>query len=244
MIRYQFDPATCGRSEDTFDGVVDAHPYEGAFIVNISGPVRALRSSVGTNSGQYTIGTDIFYPQREDSAVDLRVHNIPGVMSFDDLTTGLGGMRYFDDQHLDGSAISGRTADLSWAAPPAWQMVSGSVGSLVTTHSINTDIAGLQVTGWWQDHTYPSGTSRPPAPCTGDLTAWGQNGVRVASPIPCTDPTRYGTFSGCPLVAGQTTAKMLTSGRVRYFEAPNLPTSSAATLASRAQQPLVTTVGG
>ena len=38
-------PGNCGRSEDTFN---DA---EGAFIANRTGPVRAIRSYIGANSG-------------------------------------------------------------------------------------------------------------------------------------------------------------------------------------------------
>ena len=38
--RLQVTNSGCGRTEDTFDEVVSASPYEGAFIVNISGPVR------------------------------------------------------------------------------------------------------------------------------------------------------------------------------------------------------------
>ena len=40
-----FAPGNCGRSEDTFAAA------EGAFIVNKSGPVRAIRCYVGANSG-------------------------------------------------------------------------------------------------------------------------------------------------------------------------------------------------
>ena len=50
-----FAPGNCARSEDTFD---DA---EGAFIVNKDGPVRAIRSYVGANSGPSTERTHIFY---------------------------------------------------------------------------------------------------------------------------------------------------------------------------------------
>ena len=40
-----FAPGYCGRTEDTFN---DA---EGAFVINKSGPVRAIRSYIGANSG-------------------------------------------------------------------------------------------------------------------------------------------------------------------------------------------------
>ncbi len=55
-----FAPGTCERSEDTFSA------GEGAFIVNKSGPVRALRTYVGANSGPFTERLHVFYQRRED----------------------------------------------------------------------------------------------------------------------------------------------------------------------------------
>ena len=60
------------RSEDTFN---DA---EGAFIANKSGPVRAIRSYIGANSGPLTVRQHVFYERREDITTYLRVHAIPG----------------------------------------------------------------------------------------------------------------------------------------------------------------------
>ena len=73
-----FAPGNCGRSENTFN---DA---EGAFIVNKNGPVRAIRSYIGANSGPNTQREHIFYDRREDVRTFLRVHAIPGVMDFFD----------------------------------------------------------------------------------------------------------------------------------------------------------------
>ena len=96
-----FAPGVCGRSEDTFD---DA---EGAFLANINGPVRAIRSYIGANSGPYTERTHIFYAQREDIVTDLRVHPIPGVMSFFDYSNAAIGMQYTNDRNLAGVPIDG-----------------------------------------------------------------------------------------------------------------------------------------
>ena len=64
-------PGICGRSEDTFDAA------EGAFIANKSGPVRAIRSYIGANSGPITQREHIFYDRREDVRTFLRVHSVP-----------------------------------------------------------------------------------------------------------------------------------------------------------------------
>jgi hypothetical protein len=230
--RYQFTPGVCSRSEETFDGGA-TNPYEGAFIANISGPVRAIRSYIGANSGPYTVMTEVFYPQRSDSTADLRVHAIPGVMAFDDFTTGLTGMTYSDDQNT-GVPIDGHPDTINAAHVATWQMVSGAPGSIVTTRSISTDITGLQLSTYYLDQNPAS-----PVPCTGDAAAWGQNGVQILGPgggqVPCTDPTR----TGCSLAA-----KTFSVTRYRSFAGLNLSSTSAATLAGHALSPLQVTVSG
>ncbi len=229
--RVQFAPGVCGRSEDTFDGGA-TNPYEGAFITNISGPVRAIRSYIGANSGQYTVNTDVFYPSREDSTTDLRVHTIPSVMAFDDFTTGMA-LTYSDDQNSH-VPIDGVPDSIVAATPAAWQMVQGPAGSIVTARSMSTDITGLTLSTYELDQNPAS-----PTPCTGDAAAWGQNGLMIVGPggaIPCTDPTR----AECP--AG--TVKTFSATRFRYFKEPGLPTTTAAIYASRALAPLQVAVTG
>ena len=230
--RVQFAPGVCGRTEDTFDGGA-TNPYEGAFVANLSGPVRAVRSYIGANSGQYTVSTDLFYPQRADSVSNLRVHSIPSVMAFDDFTTGLAGLTYSDDQNTD-VPIDGVTDTIAAAHPAPWQMVSGAAGSVVTTRTLDTNISGLTLSTYYLDQQPAS-----PVPCTGDAAAWGQNGIQIVGPggtIPCTDPTR----PECP--AG--TVKSFTAVRYRYFAGPNLASADAAALASHGATPLQVTVTG
>ena len=237
--RVQFAPGVCGRSEDTFDNVIASSPYEAGFIVNLSGPVRAIRSSMGANSGQYTVTSDVFYPQREDTTVDLRVHTIPGAMVFDDLVTGTTGLTYSDSNLPGGVPIDG-VPDTVPANPALWQMVSGPQGSLVTTQSLTTDIPSPAASTYYLDQNPAS-----PTPCTGDAAAWGQNGVELTgsggSSLACTDPTIYGSGS-CPTVSGRTTAYSLSSTRHRYFEAPGFTSSQASALASDTLTPLQTSV--
>src|SRR4029079_5149747 len=89
-----FAPNVCGRSEDTFDATGPYGSAEGAFVINKSGPVRAIRSYVGANSGPSTQRTDICYDRREDLRTDLRVHAIPSVMDFIDYSAAASGMTY------------------------------------------------------------------------------------------------------------------------------------------------------
>src|ERR1043166_6788523 len=57
----QFAPGICSRTEDTFSN------GEGAFFANKTGPVRAVRSYMGANSGPTTERDHLFYEQRHRS---------------------------------------------------------------------------------------------------------------------------------------------------------------------------------
>jgi len=170
----------CSRNEDTFDGGAD-NPGEGAYVANISGPVRAIRSYIGANSYTATVNTDVFYPDREDTVTEVRGHaGLPGYGSADDFATGTTGLTYSDPANtrvvIDGhpDVVTPITYTTGSAAPPSWQMVSGPQGSLVTVRALDTTITGLNVSTVYQDQNPAS-----PAPCTGDAAAWGQNGMNV-----------------------------------------------------------------
>ena len=226
----------CGRSEDTFDGGAN-NPGEGAYVVNISGPVRAIRSYIGANSYQWTVNTDLFYPGREDTVTELRGHaGMPGYGGADDYVTGTTGLTYSDPKNT-GVVINGVSDTVTpityttGSTPPSmWQMVAGPQGSVVTVRTLDTDITGLNVTSVYQDRNPAS-----PAQCTGDAAAWGQNGVNVTSPVssvPVTDPT----LSGTP-------ARFIIH-RYRYFKGANTSTSTAATLDTQVHSPLQTSIAG
>jgi len=229
--KYFATKASCGRTEDTFDATLG---YTGEFVVNLSGPVRAIRSVMGANSFTYTVLTDVFYPNRQDSTIELRGHaGMPGFGSADDLTTGLAGMTYSDPANtgvpIDGTpdAFTPITAASGSALPPSWQVVSGPAGTMITTHSLTTDITGLEVASTFVDE---SGTKD----CTGDDSTWGQSGITVNSPVnnvPVTDPT----LSANP--------RHFTTERTRYFSGPDFPLADAPALEVRSHTPIAVTVG-
>jgi len=96
-----FGPNICGRSEDTFSA------GEGAFFTNKDGPVRAIRSYLGANSGPFTQRDHIFYEQRQDITTFLRVHEIPGVMDLYDYSPAASGMYYYNDWNTEGLLVDG-----------------------------------------------------------------------------------------------------------------------------------------
>ncbi len=205
--------------------------------MNISGPVRAIRSYFGANSYDMTVNTDIFYPNFEDTVTELRGHaGLPGYGSADDYVTNTNGLTYTDPQNsgvkIDGAndAVKPISYTSGSTAPAMWQMVSGAQGSVVTTRTLDTDITGLNVTTVYQDRNPAS-----PAQCTGDAAAYGENGMNVTSPVgnvPVTDPTITAT-PGTFVVH-----------RYRYFEGPNFSAANAATLDADARNPIQTSVAG
>ena len=228
-------PSGCPRTEDTFDG---ADTGEGAFIANISGPVRAIRSYMGANSYKWTSVNEIYYPSRQDTTIELRGHaGMPGFGQSDDLATGMTGMTYSDPANtnlvIDGvpdafTPITSKAGDAN--QPEQWQLIKGNQGSLVTTRVLETSISDLNVSTMYKDQS-PASTT----PCTGDASNWGENGVTTISPtlnVPATDPT---------LVSNPDT---YVATRYRYFEGPSETTEAAAALAANVRHPLTTSVQG
>jgi hypothetical protein len=193
-VMYRF-PGLCVRNEDTFDD------GEGAFVVNKVGPVRALRSYVGANSGPNTQATHAFYDTAVDTTIDLRVHAIPGVGATLDLNQQAFGMTFRSPQAPSGVPIDG-TPDNVPVGTPGWWTATGSQGNLGVAASFTSNL-GLTPQSYYQDDLTPSGQ------CTGDGQAVADSGVFFNSPIACTDPgitncgggtlqSRFRTIAGPP----------------------------------------------
>ena len=170
-----FAPGVCGRTEDTFDS------GEGAFITNLAGPVRAIRSYSGANSGPYTERTHFFYERREDIVTDLRVHEIPGVMDFWDYSPPPGSALHEQPQPR-GRAVDG-VPDTVTSGIQIWDKVDGPQGALTRATPVTnaTDSAGPTTT----TTTRRFRTRSRSAPA---ISSWGASGSWVNSTIPDTDP--------------------------------------------------------
>ena len=198
-------PGNCGRSEDTFD---DA---EGAFIANKVGPVRAIRSYIGANSGPLTQREHIFYEQREDIRTFLRVHSVPGPWDFFDYSAAASGMNYRNNLNTAGVTIDGNP-DSPTAGALTWESVDGPQGGLSMVHTLTTDIPSFTSTSHYLDDSTP-GTGAE-TQCTGDAQAFGESGPWINSTMPNTDP-RTSPFNS------------LASTRTIYFEAPGKANGAA-----------------
>ena len=196
----QFSPDNCGRSRLTFA------QGEGAFLANRSGPVRAIRSFLGANSGPMTEHQQIFYEGREEDTTFLRVHPIPAVMSFLDYSAAATGMTYRNNNNTVGVTVNG-VADSVAAGPLTWESVDGVQGALTSVHTWSTTLAAGKFTSFYRD------LSSPPAgqtPCQGDSGFYGASGPYVNGSIGSTDEPSNG---GAP-------ADRLTSTRTMFFDAP------------------------
>jgi len=211
--RNQFAPGDCGRSEDTFSA------GEGAFFVNKDGPIRAIRSYMGANSGPLTQREHHFYEQRQDITTFLRVHEIKGIMNLYDYSPQAIGMSYYNSLNTQGVLIDG-IQDSVTAGPAVWEMVTGAQGSLLMSSVIDTNISPFTPTSYYSDDDDPK-----KSPCTGDDFEYGTSGAWVDHTIPNTDP------SNPP-------AATLIGTRVVYYESPNQTVQTAALRQNQAGTPL------
>lgn len=163
-----FPGGSCGRSNRTF---ADA---EGAFVANIDGPVRAIRSYVGANSGPKTQRTHLMYQDREEIVTDLRVHAIPGILDIADWSEGAVGMTYRSSTTPGGVTIDGNAESVSTAVPD-WEAVHGARGAVVMTTRLDSNVPGITAEWYWRDQRTASTVL-----CWGDNSYLGASGSSIA----------------------------------------------------------------
>ncbi|MCU0269856.1 MAG: hypothetical protein MUF83_14590 [Acidimicrobiales bacterium] len=221
-VKNRFGLGTCGRSNATFaDG-------EGAFVANIDGPVRAIRSYVGANSGPLTQRTHLLYRDREEILTDLRVHAIPGIMDFLDFSAAARGMTYRSSTVPGGVTIDG-SPDAVGTGLADWELVTGPQGSVLTTVSLATDVAFAGGYDGAVDWFYADQANSAVQQCWGDAHFYGAAGTSIVLPIPNTDP-RVEPWD------------TLQARRTIGFAGPGVDAAAAADWAADVTTPLVLTV--
>jgi len=197
----QFAPDGCGRSRLTFAR------GEGAFLVNRSGPVRAIRAFLGANSGPMTESQQVFYRGREDDTVFLRVHPIPSVLSFLDYSSAAAGMTYRNNNNNAAGVKIDGVPDTVTAGVLTWESVDGAQGGLTSIHTWDTDVAASKFTSFYRD------LASPPAgqtPCQGDAGFYGASGPYLNGSIADTNEPANGSAP----------ANRLSATRTMFFDAP------------------------
>jgi len=224
-----FYPGYCGRSENTFTGYT-SDVAEGSFIVNKNGPVRALRSYVGANSGPYTQREHIYYERRQDIRTFLRVHPIPMVMAFYDYSPEASGMTYRNSLNPGGVTVDGvPDPGLTEGVPTdigsggaGWEQVTGDQGTVDIVTTMKTTLQNLTYSNYYLDDSTPSGGAE--TQCTGDAFAYGSSGFRITSAVPQTDP--------------RSTSDTFESTRSLYYGKPNQTAAAAEKHADQVVKPL------
>ncbi|MBN1345805.1 MAG: hypothetical protein JXQ73_24150 [Phycisphaerae bacterium] len=208
----------CGRSEDTFSNA------EGAFFVNKDGPVRALRSYMGANSGPLTQRVHRFYERRQDVTTHLRVHEIPSIMDLYDYSPAAAGMTYYNDLNLGGVTVDG-VPDSVATGQITWEMVTGVQGSVLISHEFATDMSPDTYWSHYSDDSTPSATQ-----CTGDAYEYGLSGAWVNHGIPNTDPRTTPYYSLMHL-------------RVMRYDAPGRTTADGTLHHEQVSHPMTVAIG-
>lgn len=219
----------CLRSEDTFsDG-------DNAFATNKSGPIRAIRSIMGANSGPLTQRTHIFYQARQDIITNLRLHSIASIYDALDYNSNANGMKYSNNNNTTAVTING-SKDAVTTGDLSWELASGSKGSVVILHRRSTTFSSAEAT--FKSY-YDDNKLKPASNCTGDGQAWGTSGIGMIfnNSGLCTDPLS----TDC----GVTTKnyRTLEARRTTYFEAPNASNSTAISYNEKLNNPLSITIG-
>lgn len=219
IAQARFAPGVCGRHVLTFSTA------EGAFVTNIDGPVRAIRSYLGANSGPLTQRTHLFYDRVEVIQTFLRVHPIPAVMDLIDYASDAAGMQYYNEHNPGGLAIDGAPDpgfdDSTWG----WELVSGPHGSVVSLIAPRfSQMATTQA--YWEDEAdmATDQCSQSNVLDHPDDSAFGTSGLWVTSAIPDTDP-RNGA-EGYLFIA-----------RTSYYEAAGLGPAEALAIVAGAEAP-------
>ena len=236
----------CGRSETTFSGTWSAADRggdndEGTYVAVIDGPVRAIRSYMGANSGPYVQRDHIYYEQREDNHIYLRVHPMTDLYSWTDYSPAATGMTYRNFKNPAGVTVDGNPDVLTPATTAdfqpgmvAWEQLDGPQGAVSTLTSVDTTIDPPNFGSYYLDDSTPTASNEKQ--CGGDLKSYGASGFGILGPItPNTDP-RLSTPSN--------PARKLTVNRVRYFGAPGEGATVASNLADRVAKPLTATATG
>ena len=210
--KFQFAPGNCNRTTNTFSA------GGGAMIANKDGPVRAIRSVVGANSGGVTQRDWYLYEGRLDIVTFLRVHAIGSTFFFYDFSPAATGMKNHDNLNRAGVTIDGKP-DAVKAGFMEWQFVTGAQGSLTTAFRRDTDITKMVQSSYYDDDIAPSWNQ-----CTGDAFAYAASGPTTGG-LPNTDPLRG-------------PANHLTVHRINYFDPPGVTVAQAEARANAARNPL------
>merc|ERR1712156_1299504 len=254
---FQFNLESCDRSIKTF------MKSPTSFVSNIVGPLRAIRSWIGANSGAIAQRQIIMYEDREDSTTFHRVHPTPGLFLYSNFKAG-SKLKYYNCKNTQGFEIDGKMDNQENEFDNGycfWDMVTGSSGPYFRAWDTHFQLRGEDfaiedlLETWYYDDDTPIWFGDKGAPlfqngwsmCSGLVNdqniAWGTTGFKYKYNIgfPNTDPLRIGD-PDLPLEACSTESadslSYLTATAKQYYLAPDFGVEEAELLSIRALNPM------
>ena len=221
-------------TEDTWAGNDGDTDDEGTYVTVIDGPVRAIRTYMGANSGPYVQREQVYYADHEVNTIYLRVHPMPDLYAWTDYAPSASGMTYRDMNNTTGVAVDGApesitpttTADVANGAH-GWQQLSGPQGSVSTVVGVVTDIPSPNFGNYYLDDSTPTGGNE--VQCGGDGQSIGASGFGILGLTPNTDPR---------LAPPSDPVNHLTVDRTRFFGPPSDGVAQAEAYRDRVDKPL------
>ncbi len=214
----------CERNELTFSR------GGGGVIAAIDGPVRAIRSYIGANSGTYTQRDQIYYEGLADTETHLRVHpGISDVITAMDYSEDAFGMTYRNSLNPAGVKVDGVPDPGVKLGELSWEQMSGEQGSITLVSRVQTDIESAVLTSYYQDDFTPTENA---ITCSGDGHAIGASGPRING---------TGSANTDPVLAPP--VKYLTATRQTYVDPIGATKEVAIHHSQQVDSPLVISTG-
>ncbi len=208
--------AGCGRHEGLFSS------GENAYITVKGGPIRAIRSYMGAQSGPLTQRTHLFYEGRHDLITNLRVHAIPSIYDAFDYTPAASGMMYRNSLNAVGDTINGKPGTIA-AGAQIWDMVSGPQGTLSVIYRNKTTLTSADANF---SNYYDDNSTSPASGCTGTQGAWGTAGLGLQFLANvCTDCYTSASFRSLEIY------------RTLYADSANMPLNTASNYSNQVDSP-------
>ena len=217
----------------------------GTIVNAIDGPIRAIRSVMGTNSGMYNQLTIVFTASRVDYTNDFRVHNVENITSsvyeFFDFNDNYRGASYSDALNPTSVIVNGNQDVINTSSQPEWAFYQSGQGSIAITYQTVTSLIGSNNNSDLENGSaeyvsssyYDDSGTRTSYKCTGDRQAIGASGSFFSS-NKCFD-RRYITPS---LNCINSEPNEIAVKRFHYYLSPNATSAQASRYAEFAKHPL------
>ena len=172
----QFNPGNCARHPGTFSAGSGMH------VASFDGPIRAVRSWIGANSGNLITRTHFFYEQMDEVVTNFRVHSIRSFMGYFDFSTKAAGMTWYNEHNLEGFAVDGNPdpVDTTYAN---WSLMAGEQGSILINNRIESNFPVDTIFSYYSDQA-----NSPIDQCIGDQNEVAAHGWWIGQRLPNTDP--------------------------------------------------------